>query len=325
MRRLPIGIAMAMVAMLAFTGAAFAWSAPTLVAKCAPDAEHYAWTITLPTEADYRIEWSFDQSTWTMTDFLTSGAHDFLTPQGGDTLYTRWASDHVNGKTSANANKELCTPPPTPTPTPDHDTASLNIKKIDADSDNALNGAVFKIKGISGTFRSGSGTWTVDGQKVPDGTDQAVTKKGFVCIIGFPKDSKWLVTEIQPPTGYELADPASQLVEVDDDGDCASPDVTFENQATPEQSQEPTPTPTATATPTPEQSVQPGTSTPAPTKSPEGGVKGATGTPAPSTPDTSIDSVGGSSPYPIMLFVVILLGSLGGLAYVNVESARKRG
>ncbi len=207
------------------------------------------------------------------------------------------------------------------------DTASLNIKKIDADTGRTLNGAVFRITGIGGTFESGSGTWDVNGNHIPDGTSQAVTNEGFVCIIGFPKDTFWTVTEIEPPTDYQGADPASQLVEVDDDGDCASPDVNFENA---QESAQPTPTQseaasqTSTATPTTEQSVSPATGTPAPSNSPEGGVKGATGTPGVSQPDTAIGSLASDNPAPTLAFVLILLLSLGGLAYLNVGSARRR-
>ncbi len=206
-------------------------------------------------------------------------------------------------------------PEPTPTDAPQGDTASLNIKKIDADTGRTLNGAVFKITGIDGTFESGSGTWDVNGNHVPDGTDQAVTRKGFVCIIGLPADSFWTVTEINPPVGYEGANPDSQLVEVDDDGDCASPDVVFENAM-----ESAAPTPTGT----PEGSVQPGTGTPSATGTPEGGVKAGQGTPGASQPDTAIGSIAGSNPAPTMLFVIILLLSLGGLAYANVDTTRRR-
>jgi len=40
----------------------------------------------------------------------------------------------------------------------------------------------------------------------------------------------WLVTEIQAPAGYVIGDQPSQMVEVDDDGDCDSPSATFVNK-----------------------------------------------------------------------------------------------
>jgi hypothetical protein len=114
------------------------------------------------------------------------------------------------------------TPDETPDATPDDDDAALNIRKVD-EQGNRLPGAVFTVEGMQGTFTTGA--------------------NGHFCITGLPDDSVWLVTEIQAPAGYEIADPASQLVEVDDDGDCNSPDAVFVNPLA------------STATPTP---LQPG-------------------------------------------------------------------
>ena len=77
---------------------------------------------------------------------------------------------------------------------------------------------------------------------------------------------------------------------------------------------------TPTPTPTPEGSVAEGTSTP----SPEQSVQGGTGTPEPSQPDTAMGVQGGPSPIPTIAFGLILLSSLGTLAWVNVKSARRR-
>jgi hypothetical protein len=51
------------------------------------------------------------------------------------------------------------------------------------------------------------------------------------------------------------------------------------------------------------------------------GVEGGTGTPAASTPDGALP-FGGSSPLPTIAFSLILLASLGTLAYANVKSVR---
>lgn len=99
-----------------------------------------------------------------------------------------------------------------------------------------------------------------------------------------------------------------------------------EPQPTPTQSVAPSNTPAQSSSPseTPEGSVLPGTGTPAPSNSPEGGVKGATGTPAPTPPDTATGLLGGGTTVPTVVFVLVLLASLGGLAYVNIGSARQR-
>jgi hypothetical protein len=75
----------------------------------------------------------------------------------------------------------------------------------------------------------------------------------------------------------------------------------------------PTPTP-ATPTPTP--------ATPTPT--PEGSVAGGTGTPAASVPDTAMSSTGFSGPLATLLFGVLLIASLGALAYANVRTVHRR-
>jgi len=56
----------------------------------------------------------------------------------------------------------------------------------------------------------------------------------------------------------------------------------------------------------------------------EQSVEAGTGTPEESTPDGSLFG-NGSSPLPTIAFSLILLASLGGLAYANVKSARNLG
>ena len=245
-------------------GTVMAWVQPSLVANCAPDENSYAWTINLAQEADYNIQfsWSSTFSNPWSTDFGSQGPHSFTTIRGGATLYARWLSDG-NSKTQGNANGDLCeqpTPTPTPTPTPKQDHASLNIKKVD-ENGRPLAGAVFKVDGIEGRFKTG--------------------EDGKVCITGLPADTEYLVTEVKAPDGYLLADPNSQMVEVDDDGDCNSADAKFVNLPIP------TPTPTPTPTPSESQSAsQSASATPSTPSSPEQSVEAATGTPAP-LPDTA--------------------------------------
>ena len=80
-------------------------------------------------------------------------------------------------------------------------------------------------------------------------------------------------------------------------------------------------TPTTTPTPTPEETPQGST----PTPTPEQSVEAGTGTPAPSQPNTAMSVNGGPSPIPTLVFGLILLASLGTLAYANVKTVRNRG
>jgi len=94
-----------------------------------------------------------------------------------------------------------------------------------------------------------------------------------------------------------------------------------------EETPSPTPTPTpvetpvVTPTPTPEETPQGST----PTPTPEQSVEAGTGTPAPSQPNTAMSVNGGPSPIPTLVFGLILLASLGTLAYANVKTVRNRG
>jgi hypothetical protein len=109
---------------------------------------------------------------------------------------------------------------------------------------------------------------------------------------------------------------------------CAGPEQSATPTPTPSQSSEeetPTPTPSQsseeeTPTPTPSQSSEEET----PTPTPESSVQGGTGTPAPSIPDGAMEMRGGPSPIPTILFAMILLSSLGTLAWANVRTTRTR-
>ncbi len=166
-------------------------------------------------------------------------------------------------------------PKETPKETPKEDHAALNIKKVDGNG-KPLAGAIFTVEGMEGTFTTGD--------------------NGKFCITGLPADAHWLVTEIQAPAGYEIADPASQMVEVDDDGDCNSPDARFVNL------------PKESSSKSPEQSVKPSqsaspTSTPA-SHTPEESVKGGQGGPSGGgLPDTSTTGGGWTAAWGAVLLL----------------------
>jgi hypothetical protein len=109
---------------------------------------------------------------------------------------------------------------------------------------------------------------------------------------------------------------------------CTEAEATPTPTPTPvEETPAPTPTPTpvetpvVTPTPTPEETPQGST----PTPTPEESVLAGTGTPAPSQPNTAMSVNGGPSPIPTLVFGLILLASLGTLAYANVKTVRNRG
>jgi uncharacterized repeat protein (TIGR01451 family) len=88
--------------------------------------------------------------------------------------------------------------------------------------------------------------------------------------------------------------------------DSACDDVTVEVlQPTPVATPMETPVVTPVVTPTPEQSVE-----------------AATGTPAPSQPDTAVDLLGDGS-LPVVVFTLLLVTSLGALAFANVQALRR--
>ncbi len=168
--------------------------------------------------------------------------------------------------------------------------AALNIRTLD-DQGARLPGATYTVDGMDGTFISGS--------------------FGHFCITGLPADSVWTVTQVEAPAGYELAQPSSQAVEVDDDGDCNSPDAVFVNGRS--QASESTPTPTPAA---PEEPV----ATPAP---PRDDTLGGNPTPTPGLllPDTATDEAPISS-VPIALLVVIT-ASLAVLGALDARTRRR--
>lgn len=177
---------------------------------------------------------------------------------------------------------------------PKANVASLNIKAVDGNG-KPLAGAVFTVDGMSGTFTTGA--------------------DGKACITGLPQDGHWLVTQIQAPAGYAIADPASQLVEVDDDGDCNSADAKFVNLPA---------SSSGSPSGSPEGSVKGGTGTPAASHSGEGSVKAGTGTPEASLANTASGTPPAGGNPATIAFAVLLVASLGGLAILNVAAVRRR-
>ncbi len=217
--------------------------------------------------------------------------HYKATLYGKDTGQT--GPDLTDEKAKSKVFKVDCEEDPSATPTPtaqeEEDDAALNIHKEDEDG-NRLEGAVFTIEGMDGTFTTNA--------------------NGVICITGLENDSEFLVTEIQAPEGYEIADEASQLVEVDNDGDCDSPDAVFVNTLAEEEEEEPSEKPSVSSpSPTPREDTLGGN----PTPTPRGGT----------LPDTAV-SEGSSAPIPAGLAALVALASLSVLVGVRFAEVRSR-
>jgi len=113
MKKTKFGVAMILATILvfAFSITALAWNQPTVTANCAPDSNHYSFTIVLTgSESNYNIDWSWNSSfsgATTVNSTTNPSPYTLVVPRGGTTLYVRWSSD--NGPyNSATANGTLC-------------------------------------------------------------------------------------------------------------------------------------------------------------------------------------------------------------------------
>jgi hypothetical protein len=99
------------------TSVVLAWSAPGIASVCSDDQAVHNWTVTLPTEADYNIQWADNAGFASPTDVtMSAGANSLSTPASVTTLYVRWASE-PNTESSATWSGGACSSP-SPTGTP---------------------------------------------------------------------------------------------------------------------------------------------------------------------------------------------------------------
>lgn len=177
----------------------------------------------------------------------------------------------------------------------------------------------------NGSIGGGSSSETIDSTDNGSFSRSVVTGDEGVISVNGPNGTSCTFTETAAPAGFDLpADvDCTLIVETGEQGTCEFVnDLTPTPSPTPSASPTASPTPTPTPSPTPEQSVQGGTPTPSPT--PEQSLQGGTGTPGPSQPDTALGEMQGPSPLPAVGFAVVLLLSLGTLAFANVRSVRRR-
>jgi len=268
---------------LSMAGTALAWEEPTLTALCAPDANSYAWTIHLATEDDYNIDWSFDNfATFTTTDFLTAGDHEFTTPRGGDKLKVRWSSEH-SSKAKAEANAELCEPPAEP---------GIAIRKSHDVVGQVAPGTTvtytYEVENTGGVAL----TSVVVNDQIIGSDDVACQPVGYASgddgNLMLDVGETWTFTcsvALQGTTENQ----ACVAADVVDGGDSAIVEACATDK------------------------VDVG----------EEGIQAETGTPAATVSDSAMVA-DRSSPLPAIAFSMLLLASLGTLAYTNVRAVRAR-
>jgi uncharacterized repeat protein (TIGR01451 family) len=285
----------ALALLLGIVGTVLAWEKPVLTANCAPDENSYSWTITLPgDESNYNFELSWDNFATPPFDTMDAGGNspfDFTTPRGGATLYVRWWGDH-DSNASEDANGDLCAPPPAPD--------IQIVKSNDAD------GTVEPGSEVTYTYEvTNTGNMPLSDVAVKDqveGSDNVACEPvAYQSSDGNDDDildpgETWTftcTTELQGTTTNQACVSAN-VADTDSIADLKFEPVTDCDDNTVEVSHEPVQT-----------------------------VEAGTGTPAGSIPNTSLDG-SGSSPLPTILFSMVLLGSLGGLAYTNVKVVARR-
>ena len=100
-----------------------------------------------------------------------------------------------------------------PIPDIDEESYKLKIIKKDAETKDALSGAIFKVEGPNGYSKNNLKT----------------NQKGVI-ELKLEEKGEYTVTEMQAPSGYKMATPSSQTVQVVDKK--ATVEVTFENEPT---------------------------------------------------------------------------------------------
>lgn len=279
----------AMTLFLATAGIAMAWQPPTLTSHCAPDENSFAWTINLPgSEDSWEIEFSWDNFAtppFDTIDFGSGGDHDFTTPRGGPILYARWAADH-NHWTSLSGDQELCVAP---------EPGIEIVKSNDADGGTVEPGTkVTYTYEVTNTGNTPLNTVTVNDQLA--GSDNVACQPvAFQSSDGnddaiLDAGETWTYTcsaTLQDTTENEACVSAN----VGDDADVEEPQVVEDCD-------------------TNEVGVQE--------------VEANTGGPGSSVPNSAIAGVKGPGPLPIILFGMVLVASLGSLAYVNVKVVARR-
>lgn len=294
MKRLLAPLA-ALTLIAATAGIALAWQPPTLTSSCAPDENSFAWTIDLPgPEDNYKVDLSWDNfatAPFATIDFGSAGSHDFTTSRGGPILYVRWTSD-PSKKASLSGDTELCVQPE----------PGIEIVK----SNDAGDGTIEPGTEVTYTYAvtNTGNTHLVD--VVVE--DQIMGSDNLACDPVAFDSSDGNDDDILDPGETWTFTCTSTLEGTTSNEACVSANVsdsegTVDEQAEPVEDCDDN---TVEVSHSPEQTVEAGT-----------------GTPAASVPNSALGG-GGPNPLPTILFSLVLLGSLGTLAYTNVKVVARR-
>jgi hypothetical protein len=312
-RRITLAVSAALVLVLGLAATALGWADPILQADCAPDEDEYAWTISFvhdETNFEIDLSWTEDGDPFDSIDFGAdahlTGPHHFTTPRGGSTLWVSFHDD-ANAKASAAANSELCEPPGEP---------DIDLDKYIEDGEGGLVEEVTAGDPVTYTYEiTNIGDLDLDVEFIEDLIVSSPTAnpgdtacEDFTRVMEHPNwdadgdevlesEETWVLTctvEDGLPEGEttnEACVYANVVVELEaqpvtqdyDVHDCADYTVN------------------ATS----------------------GGEGGGQGTPQQSLVNSATSLTGETNPLLTLVFSLVLLTSLGSLAYVNVKAARR--
>ena len=219
---------------------------------------------------------------------------------------------------------------------------ALRVTKVDGDG-KPLPGATFTVScdwpdvsagtflpdtilsvPTNGTINGGGSTETINSTDNGSFSRTVVTGDEGVISVNGPEATECTFTETAAPTGYVLpADTDCTLViESGEQGTCEFANELETTSPSESESIPPSESPSeAESVPASESASESAEQSVEGSASGEQSVEAGTGTPAASTTDTALFGDGGNS-LPTILFSLILLASLGTLAYANVKSVR---
>jgi hypothetical protein len=304
-RKLLIAISSASVLMLSLAGTALGWHA-FLDSDCAPDENSYAWLINLSDEDHFQVDFWWDDKTGEPDFTINFEDQDgfapdtwfaFTTPRGGSTLFIEFE----DAKDSEAANGQLCPEP------------GIDIEKTNDTMDNEPANTV--------TDNEGDGEAVTYTFKVTNTGDFNLTDVEVVDSIFSGEDEGEPACEplVPDPANDAILNPGETwtwtctrtLPEGEHDNEaCVYADVVVTDTIQLQDAREFD----VSACDNNEVTVV------------GGGTGGETGTPPEggSIPDTAAAIPSQSSPIATLAFAMLLVSSLGALAYANVRAARRR-